>query len=202
MTALAIVVVAVAVAVAVAVVVVAAVALPLAVVAVRRRRDPWSQELALIDGKTGLANRRRLDRDMQSCIADRHPSAAVMVIDIDNFGSMSVQHGPVLSDRILFAISSSVSKQVRAKDVVYRYGDDEFCVILRGADEKEALRVAERIRASTPRLVLPVEGIATVSVGVAVGHGVDVVQTLALATRAMRDGRGVGPDRVTLAEAR
>jgi diguanylate cyclase (GGDEF)-like protein len=186
----------------VAVVLVAAIAVPLSVVASRGRPDLWSKELALIDGTTGLANRRCLERDMQACVADRQPSAAVMVIDIDDFQSLSLLHGPTRSDRILFAISSSLSKKVRAKDVVYRYGDDEFCVILRGAAEKEALRVAERIRASTARLVLPVEGVATVSVGVAVGQGIDVAKTLALAAAAMRDGRVAGPDRVTLAAAR
>ncbi|MCU1392365.1 MAG: hypothetical protein JWM34_793 [Ilumatobacteraceae bacterium] len=185
-------------------IIVAAVALvamtvPLVALHRNRRVDELSAELACIDGVTGLANRRCLDRDLVTLTADRESAAAVMAVVIDRFDTHLDTNGPGFGDELLRAVGSSMSRSVRSKDVVYRSDGHEFCVVLRGSGAKEAMRVAERVRVSVSRLVLPVEGGATVSIGVALGNGGDVVKTLGRADAAMRDAQRGGCDRVTLA---
>ena len=126
---------------------------------------------------------------------------AVMMVDVDNFTVVNDTHGHAAGDRILQALGSLLAGEVRTKDVVYRYGGEEFCILLRGANVDEALRVAERIRRSTAELVVPVSGNVTVSVGVAIGVAADVMRTLGQADAALYDAKRDGRNRVVLAAA-
>ncbi|MCU1390038.1 MAG: hypothetical protein JWL72_3376 [Ilumatobacteraceae bacterium] len=144
----------------------------------------------------------RLDRDLIDIAADRRATVSVMVLEIDSLGSLVETLGRQAGDGILLTVGDALARKVRSKDIVHRSGAEQFCVLLRGAAIKEAMRVAERVRAASARLVLPFDDIVTVSIGVAVGRGADVAKTLDLARSALTEAQRGGRDRIRLAGVR
>lgn len=155
--------------------------------------------LAWCDPLTGLANRRRLDQDLSALLATDprlERSAAVIMVDVDHFKAVNDAHGHAVGDEMLRQVSNAFTEQVRVDDVVYRYGGEEFCVILPGADHRSARKVADRIVMATRRL----EGVGgvrvTVSAGVAEGPGGRITETMAAADRALFAAKRQGRDQV------
>jgi diguanylate cyclase (GGDEF)-like protein len=85
-------------------------------------------------------------------------------------------------------------------DVVYRYGGEEFCVLLPGADADEARRVADRIVEAARGINLPNGANVTVSVGIAGGTGDELVDALEHADRALYVAKQQGRDRAVHAD--
>ena len=111
----------------------------------------WRQsELnATTDALTGLGNRHAMEdtfpRELLRCAADEHPVSLVM-IDVDRFKTFNDLFGHVAGDRALSAVAHVLKSQFRTRDLLARYGGDEFAVLLPEVGEEEALAVAERIR--------------------------------------------------------
>ncbi len=96
------------------------------------------------DSLTGVANRRAL----QEALARGVPllaDTAVLMIDIDHFKILNDTRGHLFGDRILAAVGEVLRRNVSHKDSVYRYGGEEFCVVLTGVNEQQAQAVAERL---------------------------------------------------------
>jgi diguanylate cyclase (GGDEF)-like protein len=176
---------------------VAVVAAVVALAAVRCGRTRRLAKLALTDAVTGLGSRRRLDHDLQS--GARIGSVAVIMIDIDQFKRYNDDHGHVAGDDVLRQVATVLRGVVRQSDIVYRYGGEEFCVLLAGTTTIEAGEVAERIRLAVTRVALATDHPLTVSIGVALGTGPDVAPTLKRADDALLKSKRDGRDRVTLA---
>jgi diguanylate cyclase (GGDEF)-like protein len=120
------------------------------------------------DALTGVANRRALTA--WEC----RTRFAALMIDLDHFKLINDAHGHSVGDEVLRAVANAIAHQIRGKDLVVRYGGDEFLVMLSGADYEVAGMVAERIRRAVARLrVQPGEpdGGVTLSIGVASGMG-------------------------------
>jgi len=104
---------------------------------------------ARTDALTGLRNRHTMEeaftREISRCEKDENPVSLIM-IDIDNFKVFNDQFGHVAGDRALSAVASILKHQFRPRDVIVRYGGDEFAVLLPEVDEKLALTVADRVR--------------------------------------------------------
>jgi diguanylate cyclase (GGDEF)-like protein len=173
--------------------------IPAAVVvaAARCRRTRQLARLALTDAVTGLGNRRRLDHDLEASKTDS--PVAVVMIDIDQFKRFNDDHGHAAGDEVLRQVADVLRSQVRHSDVVYRYGGEEFCILLAGTTTIEAGEVAERIRVAVSRLALAFEHPLTVSIGVALGTGASAAPTLRRADDALLKSKNEGRDRVTLA---
>jgi len=122
----------------------------------------------------------------------------VLMVDVDNFKLVNDLQGHAAGDRVLQHVGAVLAKQIRPKDVAYRYGGEEFCVLLPDATEADAYGVAERIRHATAALRIPGMEPVTVSVGVAIGTGAAVHQTLERADAAMYDAKRDGRDRVAV----
>ena len=107
------------------------------------------QRHAIIDGLTGLYNRRWLDevlpRQMKRSLLDREPLAIVM-IDIDYFKKFNDTHGHQAGDWVLYEIGRSLKELFRPGDSVARYGGEEFTVLLPGTSRDVAFRAADRVR--------------------------------------------------------
>ena len=160
------------------------------------RRRPDADELAMLawsDGLTGLANRRRLDADLARPDDDR-PTAAIMV-DIDHFKEINDLFGHAYGDEVLREVGEALSKQVRHDDVVYRYGGEEFCILLPGATASDANAVADRIVGAVRGVELPNGRNVTVSVGVATPSSGDATGAVRRADRAMSSAKELGRDR-------
>ena len=125
------------------------------------------------DALTGAYNRRHFDERLRAelAYAARHDSELSMLIfDVDLFKRVNDTHGHVAGDAVLRHVAHVTERQLRSEDVFARYGGEEFAVLLRGIALKDAIRVAERIRATIEALPTSFEGkiiCATVSAGCA-----------------------------------
>lgn len=176
-------------------------ALGLAALANTLRRTDDGEDLAAMawsDGLTGVANRRRLDRDIAANAGGSTPTAVIMV-DVDHFKQVNDTYGHQAGDDVLRAVGAALADNVRHDDVVYRYGGEEFCVLLPGAAAGEAQAVADRVVSAMRAILLPDGRHITVSVGVADGRDGDVAQTLETADRALYSAKAGGRDRSSAA---
>ena len=105
-------------------------------------------ELAETDPLTGIANRRSFQKE----IARRHAEQVrdgrtfcLMMIDVDGFKNINDMRGHLEGDRVLQTIASELSKNIRATDIVFRVGGDEFSVILPGVGLRQANNAALRL---------------------------------------------------------
>lgn len=104
---------------------------------------------ATTDALTGLGNRHAMDesypREINRCQQDEKPISLIM-IDVDRFKSFNDKFGHVAGDRALSAVANILQSQFRQRDLLVRYGGDEFAVLLPGVAEAEALMIADRVR--------------------------------------------------------
>jgi diguanylate cyclase (GGDEF)-like protein len=126
------------------------------------------------------------------------------MIDLDHFKKLNDRHGHAYGDRVLRAVGERISNAIRADDTPARYGGEEFAVLLRRADPKQAVEVAERIREQIGAMSgeeLGVNERVTVSIGVAVAdsHITDPTSLLEAADAALYQAKRDGRNRVVLA---
>ncbi|WP_244562522.1 sensor domain-containing diguanylate cyclase [Ensifer aridi] len=132
--------------------------------------------LAKTDPLTGIANRRWMMETLNRLWSERINSGggiAMLMCDVDDFKNLNDRLGHAEGDRSLVKVAGIIQSSVsRDRDHVARYGGEEFLVVLPGADEREALAIAERIRKSVEAASLPnpasrVAPYVTLSIGVA-----------------------------------
>jgi len=110
------------------------------------------KELAVKDGLTGLYNRRYFDavmadEAMRSCV--RKEWLSLIMLDCDKFKSVNDTYGHSTGDAVLKMLAKTMLSGIRAdKDIPFRFGGDEFGIILPGADITVALKAAKRLSAS------------------------------------------------------
>lgn len=110
-----------------------------------------SLQLAILrDELTQLMNRRSLERELEQlsmgAIWTIHPSFCVIVCDIDYFKHVNDAHGHLAGDEVLQEIAKRLQGQLRRGTPAYRYGGEEFVVILTDTPLHQAIEVAERLR--------------------------------------------------------
>ncbi|WP_372963917.1 GGDEF domain-containing protein [Marinobacter sp.] len=107
------------------------------------------EQTALTDSLTGIGNKRALDEELQraASLADRLGSAYSLIIcDLDHFKLINDNQGHVVGDHILAKTAEKIEQAVRNSDMVYRFGGEEFAILLPHTREQEARDVADRIR--------------------------------------------------------
>lgn len=129
----------------------------------------------LVDGLTGIANRRRFDLHLEDEFRRAKRNAApvsLIMIDVDYFKDFNDNYGHQRGDDCLVQIAGALSRVLnRARDLVARYGGEEFTVVLPDTDEDGAMQVAEAMRAEVEALAVEhaYSGVArhvTISLGV------------------------------------
>jgi diguanylate cyclase (GGDEF)-like protein len=107
------------------------------------------EERSQVDALTHLLNRRRLDEDLDAeckrCARYGRPLAFVM-LDVDHFKAFNDAHGHPRADTALQGVADVITGCVRTTDTAYRYGGEEFCILLRETCAQDALHFAERVR--------------------------------------------------------
>lgn len=134
------------------------------------------RDLLYIDEPTGLGNTRYLHHCLDLYF-ERYRKAggkgtfSVFFIDVDKFKGINDSHGHLVGTKLLHEMGTIIKGLLRRSDVAFRYGGDEFVVLLESAGSSEACQIAERLRTAVEeRKFLSQEGLdirLTVSIGVA-----------------------------------
>jgi diguanylate cyclase (GGDEF)-like protein len=162
---------------------------------------------ALVDGLTGLANRRQAEEALNSELsrAQRFGGPLALVLaDLDDFKAVNDRYGHPAGDLVLQQFAELLRVSVRDIDVAARWGGEEFTLLLPGTDAAGAAHVAERIRrAFAERTILTPDGSAiriTASFGVAAYPAANTEAALiAAADTALYDAKRAGKDTVVMA---
>jgi diguanylate cyclase (GGDEF)-like protein len=159
---------------------------------------------AVVDPLTGLLNRGALaqrfaELELQ---AGQHTDASLglLLADLDHFKDVNDRHGHLAGDAVLTDVAYIMRKALRAFDLIYRVGGEEFVVLLPGADLDKTREIGERLRAAVAEG--PTGGIpVTLSVGAvsARGAGVAYVTLFGEADAALYRAKAAGRDRVEVA---
>ena len=122
------------------------------------------RRMAFTDKLTGLNNRRQFDEDLKPGQAE--PPAFLLLLDIDHFKAVNDQYGHEFGDKVLQQTAQLLRENLRHRDAAYRYGGEEFAILLRHCTTSQARMVAERMRGSIERqMVERLDCLVTVSIG-------------------------------------
>jgi diguanylate cyclase len=160
---------------------------------------------AVRDPLTGLANRRAFDAALAEALdatLQQMKSICLMIIDIDDFKSINDRHGQQIGDRILRYLAEALTGNIKGRDLVARYGGDEFAVMLESAPRSGVESLAESIRQQIENAALkrtdtgePL-GKVTVSIGYDCGRpGDSPTRLLDRADRALYQAKSRGRNR-------
>jgi two-component system chemotaxis family response regulator WspR len=169
------------------------------------------QQLAALDGLTGIANRRRFDEAIRIewQRARRHQAPlSLLLCDVDHFKGYNDSLGHPAGDLCLKKTAAVLTEQLkRPADLVARYGGEEFAILLPDTGLAGALKLAEDCRRHLEQLALPHPaapgGAVTMSIGVASsmpGDASTIEELVAAADRALYDAKRSGRNRVGAAD--
>ncbi len=143
-----------------------------------RIKDHWHalQDMILLDGLTGLANRRgfgvAFDREWRRAVRKHYPFSLIMA-DIDHFKAYNDHYGHTAGDNCLRIVAGVFRRQMqRPNDLAARYGGEEIVCLLPDTDAAGAYQVTKRLQASLaassiPHAASPIAKIVTISFGIA-----------------------------------
>lgn len=159
-----------------------------------------------MDVLTGVHNRRYLETRLfdEFAYATRHKRLlCLLMLDIDDFKQVNDTHGHLVGDTVLRALAAHLMNEVRAEDVVVRYGGEEFLIVARELAPEQGLEFGERLRSSVHAKPVVLPGGAqipiTISVGFAnlrVGLDNDPAAIIARADAALYQAKQRGRNRV------
>jgi len=105
----------------------------------------------LKDKLTGAYNKRYLEKFLQSNIdtaLKEHKNLTLLMVDLDHFKNINDTYGHTFGDKILSSASETIKSSLRQNDIFFRYGGEEFIIMIPDASEKQAMEIAERIRST------------------------------------------------------
>lgn len=130
-------------------------------------------KIALKDPLTGVSNRASMGQHLAHHISLSQRSQSplsVLILDIDRFKSINDRYGHIVGDVVLTAVAGRIVSCIRTSDGVFRYGGEEFVMVLPATGASGAELLAERVRAGIEALVIdgvPASVRVTASIGVA-----------------------------------
>jgi diguanylate cyclase (GGDEF)-like protein len=166
-----------------------------------QRNLALAEQRAASDALTGLPNRRSAEETLHRMAAHAGravaPLAAIL-LDLDHFKRINDLHGHDQGDEALAVVGQVLTGSLRASDFAARYGGEEFLVLLPDTSRGGAMALAEKLRASIERAVVPGVGGVSASLGVAVypDDAIETDQLLRKADRALYLAKARGRNRV------
>jgi diguanylate cyclase (GGDEF)-like protein len=153
------------------------------------------------DALTGLRNRGSFDDHLAGLVAEAGSQPLVLLmLDLDGFKQYNDVHGHPAGDALLQAAGRAITSSVRDGDMSFRYGGDEFAVLLPGTDAESARQIAERVRVAIAAVNSHEASGITASIGLGcLPHDAVAADALVAATdSALYRAKGLGGDRVEL----
>jgi diguanylate cyclase (GGDEF)-like protein len=166
-----------------------------------------SQELHHKDDLTVAQNRRCLEAELPRYVRDaaaRGESVALMFLDVDNLKQLNSEFGHPTGSKVLQSVAMEAQRLIRTQDRLYRYGGDEFCMLLPGALAHGAARLGERLiqcLSEAPLMLSALEVPISVSIGIAAfpAHAIGAEALLERADQALLEAKNAGKGRVVIA---
>lgn len=163
-----------------------------------------TQTQAITDGLTGMYNQRFFEEMLELHLRS-HPEMALIVLDIDNFKHYNDTNGHLAGNEVLAQVSRVIKESVRSADIAFRFGGEEFVVILPNTSIDDAACVGERVRGNIEQASfynehLQPSGTLTVSIGIAAYplHRQLPNELLEAADQAMYAAKRTGKNKVVL----
>ncbi|QLR43323.1 GGDEF domain-containing protein [Enterobacter sp. RHBSTW-00994] len=136
----------------------------------QKRLEQELEHAALRDSMTGLLNRRQFYLITEQTNLSHLPTQqqfSLLLVDTDHFKNINDVFGHLKGDEVLISLSRTLESCCREDDVVFRWGGEEFVILLPKTSLDTAMQVAETIRAAVARITIPGLPRFTVSIGVA-----------------------------------
>jgi diguanylate cyclase len=154
------------------------------------------------DALTGSFNRRALDHDLQAICHKPGPvKDSLVMMDLDNFKRLNDNFGHDSGDQVLMGLARIVELQTREKDRFYRYGGEEFALLLPGTALEGARAASDKLHQALRQELNGPDGIVTVSMGLAERRpGEAPNDWLKRADEALLSAKRTGKDRVVVAD--
>lgn len=167
------------------------------------KKSQMVHRLITQDKLTSAGNRRALDELMeriQSRPQGQSSQIAMLMLDLDHFKTINDTYGHQEGDKVLQDFSRLISTRLRRGDHLFRFGGEEFVVVLEGAALDGAIRVAEDFRQRVADARLGPQQNLTVSIGVAaLGAGEFIDTWITRADSALYEAKRLGRNRVCMA---
>ncbi|GHC29157.1 hypothetical protein GCM10010082_23490 [Kushneria pakistanensis] len=156
--------------------------------------------LATHDELTGIRNRRFGISSLEAALeqAERQSmDISVALLDIDHFKRVNDDYGHTVGDQVLQQFAEVLSRQLRASDILVRWGGEEFMLILPGIDLAGALQALERLRHTLALEYLSPRGLqVTFSAGIVNGRGLKSNALVEMVDQKLYQAKGRGRDRI------
>ena len=163
------------------------------------------EHLATIDPLTGVKNRRSMDEELNlaSAHAERTGlSYALVMLDIDHFKKVNDEYGHGVGDNVLIDLTTLVQQSTRKSDQLFRYGGEEFVLLLPGVDGAGLTAVMNNLQHTLRNKVKHPGGAISASFGVALRKpGERVERWLERADTALFEAKEAGRDRIVFSDA-
>ncbi|WP_458021673.1 GGDEF domain-containing protein, partial [Kosakonia sp. BK9b] len=188
--------------------------------AIQKRNDNFAQglmnrlvqerktlnDLSMLDPLTGVYNRRGLQNKIDNLLAVDDSPRYVLLLDIDHFKAYNDHYGHMMGDQALIRVSAALRDAVGSRDIVARFGGEEFMILINNVDQEQARLIAERIRRQVYDLKIPHmfnESVATnvtVSIGIAPLLENDIEASLARADKALYEAKNLGRNNILVSK--
>jgi diguanylate cyclase (GGDEF)-like protein len=168
-----------------------------------------THDRATVDRLTGVANRQALLASLFAEVerASRYDRPlCIAFVDIDHFKAVNDTHGHGVGDIVLHGVAQTIADNLRASDLIGRYGGEEFMLILTETNVEEGAALAEKLRSLIERLRFEVEGndelSVTISIGIVggAGHHLRVDSLIRDADAAMYSAKSLGRNQTYIFE--
>jgi diguanylate cyclase (GGDEF)-like protein len=152
-----------------------------------------------MDGLTGVANRKTFEWVMQEWIVNKHPFCLVL-LDLDHFKKINDTYGHLKGDEVLMFITSIMQTFSRAEDVCFRFGGEEFGILVKTENIETAASLAERLRGEIEISKNPIGDAVTISLGIAAypEHAQQSTEIIAKADAALYQSKANGRNKTTI----
>lgn len=162
------------------------------------------EQLATRDSLTGVKNRRSMDEEINKVMlghARNHIPHGLAILDVDHFKMVNDTYGHTVGDNILIELARLIEANIRCSDQLFRYGGEEFVLLLPDTDRNNLEAMMQRMRKALHQSLKSPAGTITVSFGLAILLiDDDAAQWFSRADKALYRAKATGRDRIVIAD--